>query len=231
MLQLLHTNDPFAGVPCGRDTCIACNNSEKEKKENCDKRGILYETFCTSCQEHYKIQKARGLEATKYIYVGKSHRAMADRGAEHLQDAQRVMAGKVCGSHMARHALEVHPGEEPKFGMTIVRTYTSAFTLAMGEVIRILYRSREKDVVLLNSKAGDFASYSLPRLSVENWEDEQEAPSRSDGSRMCQRDNSRNGVVSDLSKKHKVKFKTPCLNVESTKTRPVNRGIDRDNGT
>ena len=128
---------------------------------------------------------------------------------------------------MARHALDVHPGEEPKFGMTIERTYTSAFTLAMGEVIRILYRSREKDVVLLNSKAGDFASYSLPRLSVKNWEDEQEAPSGSDGSRWCHRDSSRSGDGSDLSKKHKVKFKTPCLNVESTKTRPVNKGIDR----
>ncbi len=41
-----------------------------------------------------------------------------------------------------------------------MRMYTSAFTLAMGEVIRILYRSREKDVVLLNSKAGNFATYS-----------------------------------------------------------------------
>ena len=46
--------------------------------------------------------------------------------------------------------------------MMIVRTYASAFTLVMGEVIRIFYRSREENVVLLNSKTGDFASYSLP---------------------------------------------------------------------
>ena len=92
-------------------------------------------------------------------------------------------------------------------------------------------RGHQEGVVLLNSKAGDFASYSLPRLSVKNWEDEQEAPSGSDGSRWCHRDSSRSGDGSDLSKKHKVKFKTPCLNVESTKTRPVNRGMDRDNGT
>ena len=26
VLQLLHTNNPFAGAPCGRDTCIPCNN-------------------------------------------------------------------------------------------------------------------------------------------------------------------------------------------------------------
>ena len=111
-----------------------------------------------------------------------------------------------------------------------VRTYTSAFTLAMGEVIRILYRSKEKGVVLLNSKAGDFATYSLPRLSVKNWEDEQEAPSRNK-SRTCHRKESRTGVSSDLSKKPKVKFKTPCLNVKSTKTRPVIKGKRRSNGT
>ena len=78
---------------------------------------------------------------------------MADRGAKHLEDAVRGMEGRFDGSHMARHALEVHPGEEPQFGMTIVRTYNSAFILAMEEVIRILYRSRERGVILLNSKA------------------------------------------------------------------------------
>ena len=231
MLQLLHTNDPFAGAPCGRDTCIPCNNSEKEKKENCNKRGILYETFCTSCHEKAKIQKARGEKATTYVYVGKTHLAMADRGAKHLNDAERGMAGTFDGSHMARHALEMHPGEEPKFGMTIVRTYTSSFTMAMGEVIRILYRSREEGVVILNSKAGDWASYSLPRLSVQNWEEEQEAPSTSDGTKLCHRNESRKGVGSKLSSKPKVKFKTPCLNVKTAKTRPANRGMGRNNGT
>ena len=73
---------------------------------------------------------------------------MADRGAKHLEDAVRGMEGRFDGSHMAWHALEVHPGEEPQFGMTIVRTYNSAFILAMEEFIRILYRSRERGVIL-----------------------------------------------------------------------------------
>ena len=67
---------------------------------------------------------------------------MADRVAKHLEDAVRGMEGRFVGSHMAWHTLEMHPGEQPKFGMMIVRTYTGAFTLAMGEVIRIFYRSR-----------------------------------------------------------------------------------------
>ena len=63
---------------------------------------------------------------------------------------------------LGRHTPETHPGEQPRFGITIVRTYASAFNLVMGEVIRIFYRSREENVVLLNSKTGDFALYSLP---------------------------------------------------------------------
>ena len=94
--------------------------------------------------------------------------------------------------------------------------------LGNGKGFRILYRSREKGVVLLNSKAGDFESYSLPRLSVQNWENEQEAPSNSDGSRRSHRYDSRIGKSSDLSSKPKVKFKTPCLNVDA-KTKPASR--------
>ena len=113
--------------------------------------------------------------------------------------------------------------------MTIVRTYTSAFTLAMGEVIRILYRSREKGVVLLNSKAGDFASYSLPRLAVSNVEEEQEAPSNRDRSKSGHRYESGSGRGSDLSRKTK-NFKTPCLKVKA-KTRPASKKNLRSNGT
>ena len=86
-------------------------------------------------------------------------------------------------------------------------------------------------MVLLNSKAGDFATYSLPRLSVKNWEDEQEAPSGNEGSKTCHRYESRKGVGSNLSSKPKVKIKSPCLNVKTAKTRPANRGKGRSNGT
>ena len=110
-------------------------------------------------------------------------------------------------------------------------TYTSAFTLAMGEVIRILYRSREKDVVLLNSKAGDFATYSLPRLSVSNLGEEQEALFNRNRSETCPQYESRSGKSSDLSRNFKNICKTPCLNVKRAKTRPASKKILRSNGT
>ena len=147
---------------------------------------------------------------------------MADRGAAHLRDSRRGMQGTFDGSHMARHALEMHPGEEPRFGMTIVRTYTTTFSRAMGEVIRILYRSKEKGVVLLNSKAGDFASYSLPRLSVQNWEEDEETSSNRNGSRRNHQYESRIVNNSDLRTKTKVKLKTSCFDVME-KTKPVTR--------
>ena len=93
----------------------------------------------------------------------------------------------------------------------------------MGEVVRILYRSKEKGVVLLNSKAGDFASYSLPRLSVQNWEEDQEGASNRSRSRKENRDNSDRADSSDLSSKVKVKLKPPCLNIDMAKTKPVSR--------
>ena len=174
-----------------------------------------------------KIKRARGEEASDYIYVGTSNLGMADRGAAHLRDSRRGMLGTFDGSHMARHTLEMHPGEEPRFGMTIVKTYTNTFTRAMGEVVRILYRSKEEGVVLLNSKAGDFASYSLPRLSVQNWEEDQEGASNRSRSKKENRDESIRVDGSDLSSKSKVKIKPPCLNIKA-KTKPVSR--ERNSG-
>ena len=109
--------------------------------------------------------------------------------------------------------------------MTILRTNSTTFSRAMGEVIRILYRSKEKRVVLLNSKAGDFASYTsytLPRLSVQNWEKDEETSSNRNGARRNHQYESRIVNNSDLRAKTKVKLKTPCLNVKE-KTKLVTR--------
>ena len=217
MLQLLHTNDPFAATVIRRKRRIVTG------------AGLCMKHFVPRVRSWPRSRGRGGEEASVYIYVGTSNLAMADRGAAHLRDSRRGMQGTFDGSHMARHALEMHPGEEPKFGMTIVKTYNSTFTRAMGEVVRILYRSKEKGVVLLNSKAGDFASYSLPRLSVQNWEEDQEGPSNRSRSKNVNRDESNRVDSSDLGSKTKVKLKPPCLNINMVKTKPV-RGENRNPG-
>ena len=77
-------------------------------------------------------------------------------------------------------------------------------------------------MVLLNSKAGDFASYSLPRLSVQNWEEDEETSSNGNGARRNHRYESRIVNNSDLRTKTKVKLKTSCFDVME-KTKPVTR--------
>ena len=66
----------------------------------------------------------------------------------------------------------------------------------------------------LGSKAGDFASYSLPRLSVQNWEED-----KTEKSHQYQSSSVSN---SDLRVIAKVKKKLTCLNVKA-KTKPVKR--------
>ena len=105
----------------------------------------------------------------------------------------------------------------------------STWSIFGSEVIRILYRSRERGVILLNSKAGDFASYSLPRLSVSNLEEGQESPQTETG--PGHRNESRSGKDSDLSSKSKNFVKSPCLKVKRAKTRPASRKKLRSNGT
>ena len=105
----------------------------------------------------------------------------------------------------------------------------STWSIFGSEVIRILYRSRERGVILLDLKAGDFASYSLPRLSVSNLEEGQESPQTETG--PGHRNESRSGKDSDLSSKSKNFVKSPCLKVKRAKTRPASRKKLRSNGT
>ena len=51
-------------------------------------------------------------------------------------------------------------------------SYPSTFLRILAECIRIKNRSKEEGVVVLNSKSGDFGSYSLPRLSAQSHDQE-----------------------------------------------------------
>ena len=97
-------------------------------------------------------QEGQGKKASIYLYVRKTHLVMANRGAKPLEEAGRGMEGRFDGSYMAWPA---YTGDAP-------RGTAKVWDDLMGEVIRIFHRSREENVVLLNSKTGDFASYSLP---------------------------------------------------------------------
>ena len=77
-------------------------------------------------------------------------------------------------SHMFIHLRESHPGENPRprWGMKIVKTYTTTFKRLLGELVHIKYLAKDPNVELLNKKCGGYQGYTIPRLSV--WDGDKE---------------------------------------------------------
>ena len=146
------TNDPFKGAPCSRETCIPCCNSDEEREEDCDKRGILHETFCTTYRDLAKDKRARARRRASTCTSGKPTWSWPTGAPSPWRRRQGGgwRAGLMEATWLGRHTLEMYPGEQQRFGITILRTYTSAFNLVIGEVIRIFYRSREENVGTLH---------------------------------------------------------------------------------
>ena len=177
MKQLLHRNNPWAGAPCFRAaSCLSCASS-KDKKDNCSKRSVVYEVHCSKCREVAEAKKEKGEEGLDYVYVGQTSESCFTRGLSHqaaMRTAMRQEDGETDTSHMATHIHMTHEGRESeaKFVMKKVKSYPSTFLRILAECIRIKYRSREKGIVVLNQKSGDFGSYTLPRLSVQSGDQE-----------------------------------------------------------
>ena len=113
-----------------------------------------------------------------YIYVGQTSESCFVRGNSHLTDMKAGMKGQCDTSHMASHIIMTHGGvaSEAKFIMKKIKSYPSTFLRILAESIRIKNRSREKGIVVLNRKSGDFGSYTLPRLSIQSPGQEGEPP-------------------------------------------------------
>ena len=129
---------------------------------------------------------------------------------------ESVMKGKSdTTSALAYHVNTTHGGlvSEAKFVMKKIKSYPSTFLRVLAECVRIKTRSKEKGVVVLNSKSGDFGSYSLPRLSLDDHDQEREpqAPAQraqlsGDDRREAQTADSSASVL-NARRKGKVKFK------------------------
>ena len=103
MKQLLHRNNPWAGAPCYRAaSCLSCA-SDKDSKDNCSKRSIVYEVHCSFCREEAKAKRDRGEEGLDYVYVGHSSESCYTRGVSHQADMRAGLQGKLDTSHMASH--------------------------------------------------------------------------------------------------------------------------------
>ena len=140
--QVLPNTNPWGGQGCSRQDCHTCNQGgEEDKKEDCFRRNILYESICGTCEdrkgihEKEKIKRKKGgkLEG-RNIYVGKTSRSLYERSKEHIRDGR----SKAEDSHIAKHWEETHKGEEmPHFRFKIVRNFQDCLSRQVAESVRI----------------------------------------------------------------------------------------------
>ena len=98
LVDILHRADPWQGQDCGRPQCLLCETkikTEKNLRQDCTKRCIIYETWCMTCEdreirkieedtEDEKERRQKMDEIKLYKYIGESSRSLYERGLEHL---------------------------------------------------------------------------------------------------------------------------------------------------
>jgi hypothetical protein len=160
--HLLPNTNPWSGAPCGRE-CIPCGQ-EGEKKQDCRKRNIIYESKCLLCnpeqdkfQKDGKDLKDGGLFPS--IYVGETGRSLHERAKEHWRD----FTARKEDSHILKHWVNHHQSkDQPKFRIDVIRYCRDALSRQVGEYVRVGYRGQT-----LNSKGG-FNRSGITRLVLED---------------------------------------------------------------
>ena len=180
--QLLHRNNPWGGLPCSHAGstgphgdqvgCLPCSG-DNETKQSCTKIFSVYETTCLSCDEKFKEKESKGEETgLKVKYCGTTKGGLIRRGNQHLKDLKLGLEDKLGDKtpHMFIHIREAHQEENPRprWGMRMVKTYTSTFKRLLAELVHIKYLAKDPKIELLNRKCGGYQGYSIPRLSVDN---------------------------------------------------------------
>ena len=87
----------------------------------------MYETWCETCRKQAEDEQEDGSrnEIKKYLYIGESTRSCYERGLEHVNDCEQLKPG----SHMLKHVLDKHGGQQPgetEFRMRVLKYHKSA---------------------------------------------------------------------------------------------------------
>ena len=100
-------------------------------------------------------------EGPLYRYIGESSRSTYERGSEHLADLKY----RRTRSHLLRHCVEVHEGEDPdkiEFRMKQIGTFKSAFERQLAEAVLI---EKYNGPLLLNSKL-EYNRCCIPKITM-----------------------------------------------------------------
>ena len=180
--NLLTKSNPWQGMDCGRQMCLLCETklkTEKNLAQDCHTRNLVYETWCMTCmrkdEEEAEKQgngdagKIRELKSKirKHLYIGETSRRMYEHGLEHQGDVSQLKTS----SHMLRHMLEMHRGEERseiEFGVKVLRFTRSSFERQILESVLI---QNSRDHHILNSRS-EFNRCAIPRLVTKLGEKE-----------------------------------------------------------
>ena len=134
--RLLPNTNPWSGRDCGRQSCYTCAQGG-ESLEDCKRRNILYESFCTTCNPDLqeKSFRKKKLNDVTGVYVGESGRSIFERAGEHWTDRLNQKED----FHMIKHWVIDHPdmSEPPKFHFKVVSSFKDALTRQVSEAVRI----------------------------------------------------------------------------------------------
>jgi hypothetical protein len=173
--DLLHRSDPCQGQDCDRPGCLLCSTKQytgKNKRQECSKRNLVYQTYCITCKERdsERIKEMNGdnkksQELIKnmkiYKYIGETSRSCYERSQEHQNDMEQLKPS----SHFLRHALDQHEGEklsDVRFGMEIIKNTRTSFERQILESVCIQQNTHHH---ILNSRS-EYNRCSIPRLST-----------------------------------------------------------------
>ena len=85
LCHLLPNTNPWSGNDCGRVNCVLCSQGG-EKRIECKRRNILYESECVMCNPEESKEKEVDLGKRHGVYVGESARSLHERSLEHVGD-------------------------------------------------------------------------------------------------------------------------------------------------
>ena len=144
------------------------------QKKPSHKRNLVYETKCLTCErrdEEYintleiedKEKSERKRNMPRYKYIGETSRSTFEIAWEHTNDLAQLKTG----SHMLKHIVGVHPGEDMsrvQFGIRVIKYCRTSFERQVLESVVI--QDERKRNHLLNSRS-EYNRCSLPRLCTQ----------------------------------------------------------------
>ena len=185
LMDILTTPDPWKGSDCMREGCLLCITKAKTGKnttQECNRRSIVYETRCITCENRAvkaieekfgaidienepEKEKAKNEEISKirlYKYIGETGKSAFERGNQHQSDKDQLKPN----SHLLKHYIDKHENEDIngiEFGMKIRFKARSAFERQVMESVLIQQDLQRHNI--LNSKS-EYNRCALPRLTT-----------------------------------------------------------------